>query len=147
MKKMTFCPVIGMYIAFNHGMKTILLSRDQDLIDTIRRASIFSTDKFVLLNKSSDALDIMSTVCSEHPTLLIADDDFLKPKSAHILKSIKKVNKHIYIIFLFSELSIELGREVSPLGIHYYALKPFGVEDLIDVVHFIAKLKYKENAY
>jgi DNA-binding NarL/FixJ family response regulator len=89
----------------------------------------------------------MSTVCSENPTLLIADDDFLKPESAHILKSIKKVNKSIYIIFLSSDLSIELGREVSQLGIQYYALKPFGVEDLIDVVNFIGKLKNKENSY
>jgi DNA-binding NarL/FixJ family response regulator len=136
-----------MYIAFGHIMKTILLSRDRDLINTITKANIFSMDKFVLLSELSDSLDIMSTVCSENPTLLIADDDFLKPESAHILKSIKKVNKSIYIIFLSSELSIELGREVSQLGIQYYTLKPLGVEELKDVVNFIAQLKDKKNQY
>jgi len=144
---MKLYPAVGMYIAFGHSMKTVLVSRDHNLIDTIKRANVFSMDKFVLLNESNDALDIMSTVCSEHPTLLIADDDFLKPESAHLLKSIKKVNKGIYIIFLFSELSIESGREVSQLGIQYYAHKPLKVEDLIEVVNFIAKLKDKENTY
>ena len=136
-----------MYLAIYPYMKTILLSNDHDLIHTINKSKIFSKDKFVLINDTRDSLDIMSTVCSENPTLLIADDDFLKPESAHILKSIKKVNKNIYIIFLSSDLSIELGREVSQLGIQYYALKPFGEEDLIDVVNFIGKLKNKENSY
>ena len=140
-------PTLGMYIAFCHIMKTILLSRDRDLINTITKANIFSSDKFVLLSELSDSLDIMSTVCSENPTLLIADNDFLKPDSAHILKSIKKVNKGIYIIFLSSDLSIELGREISQLGIQYYALKPLDMKDLIDVVNFIGKLKDKENSY
>ena len=136
-----------MYLASYFNMKTILLSRDNELIHTIKMSNLFSKDKFILLSDSNDSLDIMSTVCSESPTLLIADDDFLKPESAHILKSIKKVNKNIYIIFLSSDLSIELGREVSQLGIQYYALKPFGVEDLIEVVNFIGKLKNKENSY
>jgi len=136
-----------MYIALCPSMKTILLSRDDELINTIMRANIFLKEKFFVLNEYGDALDIMSTVCSESPTLLIADDDFLKPKSAHILKSIKRVNNSIYIIFLSSDLSIDLGREVSQLGIQYYALKPLGVQDLIDVVNFIGKLKEKENSY
>jgi DNA-binding NarL/FixJ family response regulator len=138
---------IGMYIAFGLVMKTVLLSRDQELINTVTKANIFETSKFVLLNKSKDALDIMSAVCTENPSLLIADDDFLKPRSVHILKSIKKVNNHIYIIFLSSDLSIDLGREVSQLGIQYYALKPLGEKDLIEVVKFIGKLKDKDNAY
>lgn len=128
-------------------MKTMLLSEDTELIDVITKANIFSVDKFVFFCESSDPLDIMSTVCTENPTLLIVDDDFLKPESIHILRSIKKINKHIYIIFLFSDLSFDLGREMSQLGIYYYALKPLNIKDLNDVVYSIAQLKAKDNNY
>ncbi len=69
-----------------------------------------------VFNNSSDPLDIMAIVCSQKPALLILDDDFLKPNSAHTLASIRKVNKNIEIIFVTSDSGLELGQGSQSAG-------------------------------
>jgi response regulator of citrate/malate metabolism len=128
-------------------MNTMLLSQDPKLINTITSAKVIIADKFILQNESKNPLDIMSAVCSKNPTLLIVDDDFLKPESVHILRSIKKVKNNIYVIFITSDSSFDLGREVSQLGIQFYTLKPLGRKDFRDSVLSISQLKAKQNHY
>jgi DNA-binding NarL/FixJ family response regulator len=128
-------------------MKTMLVSKDPELIRIITSSEFFSKERHILMSESKDPLDIMSTVCSKNPRLLIIDDDFLKPESAHILKSIKKVKQNIYVIFITSDSSFDLGKEVSQLGIHFYTHKPLEEKELIDSVRSIARLKLKENHY
>jgi len=128
-------------------MKTMLLSRDQELIRIITSSEVYSKERDILISESMDPLDIMSVVCSKNPTLLIMDDDFLKPDSARILKSIKKVKQSIYVIFITSDSSYDLGKEVSQLGIQFYTHKPLVGKDLIDSVSSISHLKVKENHY
>ena len=128
-------------------MKTMLVSKDPELIRIITSSEFFSKEKDILMSEWKDPLDIMSTVCSKNPTLLIIDDDFLKPESAHILKSIKKVKKNIYVIFITSDSSFELGKEISQLGIQFYTHKPLGEKELVDSVRSISRLKAKENHY
>ena len=128
-------------------MKTMLVSKDPDLIKVITSSDVFSKERFILMSESRDPLDIMSAVCSKNPTLLIVDDDFLKPDSAHILKSIKKVRQSIYVIFINSDSSVDLGKEVSQLGIQFYALKPLDENELIESVKSISKLKSKRNRF
>ena len=128
-------------------MKTMLVSKDPELIRIITSSEFFSKEKDILMSESKDPLDIMSAVCSKNPTLLIFDDDFLKPESAHILKSIKKVKKNIYVIFITSDSSFDLGKEVSQLGIQFYTHKPLEEKELVDSVRSISRLKAKENHY
>jgi len=128
-------------------MKTMLVSKDPDLIRIITSSDVFSKEKYILMSESRDPLDIMSAVCLKNPTLLIIDDDFLKPDSAHILKSIKKVRQNIYIIFITSDSGFDLGKEVSQLGIQFYALKPLDETELIESVKSIARLKEKKNNF
>ena len=128
-------------------MKTMLVSKDPELIRIITSSDVFSKEKFILISQTKDPLDIMSAVCSKNPTLLIMDDDFLKPDSAHILKSIKKVKQSIYVIFITSDSSFDLGKEVSQLGIQFYTHKPLVGKDLIDSVSSISRLKVNENHY
>jgi DNA-binding NarL/FixJ family response regulator len=97
-----------------------------------------------VVNHSSDPLDIMAAVCSHKPTLLILDDDFLKPNSAHTLSSIRKVNEHIDIIFITSDSGIDLGRAVSQLGIHYYGIKPLEQSELKEAVLSVKKLRLEQ---
>ncbi len=125
----------------------MLISKDPDLIRVITSSDVFSKEKYILMSESKDPLDIMSAVCLKNPTLLILDDDFLKPDSAHILKSIKKVRQNIYVIFITSDSSFDLGKEVSQLGIQFYTHKPLGEKELIDSVRSISRLKAKENHY
>jgi len=125
----------------------MLVSKDPELIRIITSSEFFSKERHILMSESKDPLDIMSTVCSKNPTLLIIDDDFLKPESAHILKSIKKVKQNIYIIFITSDSSFDLGKEVSQLGIQYYAIKPLDENELIESVTSISQLKSKRNQF
>jgi len=128
-------------------MKTMLISKDPDLIRIITSSDVFSKEKYILMSESKDPLDIMSSVCSKNPTLLILDDDFLKPDTAHILKSIKKVKQNIFVIFITSNSSIDIGREVSQLGIQFYALKPLAKDELIESLKSITKLNSKKNHF
>ena len=94
-------------------------------------------------NESRDPLDIMSTVCLANPTILVIDDDFLKPETSHILSSIKKIMKKVAVIFVTSNTNIDIGREVSQMGVYYYALKPLENDAMIDALKSIISLKSK----
>jgi DNA-binding NarL/FixJ family response regulator len=128
-------------------MRTILISNDSDLLSMIESSGLEIKEKIKIYNESKDPLDVMSTVCESNPALLIVDDDFLAPETVHILKSIRKVNRQIEIIFFTSNSGIDLGKEVSPLGIQYYAIKPLGEGELQDAIVAILKLHKKNTIH
>jgi len=113
-------------------MRTILVSNDNDLLSIVEKSGLDLKQQIKTYNESKDPLDVMSMVCEANPSLLILDDDFLAPNSVHFLKSIRKVNRSLDIIFCTSDTSIDLGKEVSQLGIQYYAIKPFDEGELQD---------------
>jgi response regulator of citrate/malate metabolism len=47
-------------------------------------------------------------------------------------------------IFVTSDESYELGREISPLGIQYYAIKPVDVNDMRDLIASLTKIKVSD---
>jgi len=120
-------------------MKVVLISEDIQIqkttVDTIN-------NKYDLTQYSGSAepLDVMSGVCTSYPHVIIIDDDFLTPNSSIILRSIKSVIPELKIIFLTSNSSLELGRKISPLGVHFYGIKPIDEIDLIQVLKSINKL-------
>ena len=126
-------------------MNMIILSRDEKLLQMSSAISEENEVTLRIVNHSSDPLDIMASVCSHKPALLILDDDFLQPNSAHILSSIRKVNENLEIIFVTSDSGIELGRAVSQIGIHYYAIKPLAQSELREVVMSIDKIKTEQQ--
>ncbi len=124
-------------------MKILLISDDNYVIDIFNEANQSSLHQTIVINDSSEPLHVMSAVCRIKPTILLIDDDFLKPNSAHILKSIKEFLNNIYVIFTTSDTGLELGREVSQIGIQYYAIKPISTTDLKDAVYSIYQLHKK----
>ncbi|MBN1302417.1 MAG: hypothetical protein JW995_14465 [Melioribacteraceae bacterium] len=106
------------------------ITTDESLIKQLVEFQESSSLDFQLYEKELDPLDVMSFVCTTTPSVLLIDDDCLKPNTAHILRSIKKVNKNLRIIFFTSDSSLELGREISPLGIHFYGIKPVDYENI-----------------
>jgi DNA-binding NarL/FixJ family response regulator len=96
----------------------------------LKRSELNSDQQISVLREGKDPLDVMSTICEANPSLLIIDDDFLRPNTVHILQSIRKVNKKINIIFCTSNTSIDLGKQVSQLGLQYYAVKPLDKGEL-----------------
>jgi two-component SAPR family response regulator len=125
-------------------MKILLLSGDSNLIDQMFNTDVVPTDNIIVYNESNDPLDVMSFVIHNHPSLMIVDDDFLRPVSGRIISSIKNVLPKVSTIFITSDESYELGREISPLGLQYYAIKPVDVKDLKDVISSLTKVKISE---
>ena len=126
-------------------MRTIMISKDPELLMLKDNASLISDEPIKVCDESNDPLDVMSTVCEQNPSILIIDDDFLHPETVHVLKSIRKVNKSIKIIFVTSNASIDLGKEISPLGIYYYAIKPLDTNELLDSFQAVVKEHNKET--
>ncbi len=126
----------------NH-MKTVIISNDNYLINIIKYLKLIPENELNIFSGKADALEIMSHVVTLHPTLLIIDDDFTKPNTAQVLNAIRKVNQKVNIIFITSDSGIEIGREVSQLRIHYYAVKPLDQSELHDSINSIIKLESK----
>lgn len=128
-------------------MKIITVSNDTNLIKLIDKPEVKGQNQLIVFNKSKDLLDVISFIHTNHPSVLIADDDFLKPDSAHLLKNIKKMNPDLAIIFITSDSSIELGKKVSQVGIFFYGLKPLSENELEDSIRSITKLKTTITQY
>ena len=126
-------------------MRTILVSNDKDLLSIVEKSGLDLKQQIKIYNESKDPLDVMSVVCEANPSLLIVDDDFLAPETVHVLKSIRKVNRSLEIIFCTSNTSIAIGKEVSQLGIQYYAIKPFNEDELQQSLIAAAKAHEKKN--
>jgi DNA-binding NarL/FixJ family response regulator len=88
----------------------------------------------------NNSLDILSFVISGNASLVILDDDFTSPHTVHLLESVRKVKKEQKIIFLTSDDGLNLGKDVSSLGVQYYAIKPISGKELIDSVKSILKI-------
>jgi len=125
-------------------MKILLISGDPKLVEQIQKTDMFSSEKIIVFNESNDPLDVMSFAIHNHPSLMIIDDDFLRPISGRIISSIKNVLTKVSTIFVTSDESYELGREISPLGIQYYAIKPVDVNDMRDLIASLTKIKVSD---
>ena len=53
--------------------------------------------------------------------------------------------KKLDIIFVTSNSGLEIGRAVSQIGIHYYAIKPLQQTELSDVILSLNKLKLEQQ--
>jgi len=124
-------------------MRVILASADDELVSQVESVEKVTGDNLQIFNDGEGtALDIMSLVCSTNPGLLIIDDDLTRPESYHLLKSIRKVNRKIKIIFITSDDSIELGRSIMPLEIQYYGMKPLKENELHDALHSVIQMSH-----
>jgi response regulator of citrate/malate metabolism len=113
-------------------MRTVVISNDADLLARVDLIKVDLKDQITIINESRDPLDVMSGVFELNPSLIIIDDDFMAPETVHLLKSIRKVNRGVDIIFCTSNTSIDLGKEITQLGIQYYAIKPLKEGELHD---------------
>lgn len=115
-------------------MQILAITEDISLLNSLTDLNISEIGKIKLYKKSYDPLEVISSVHSLSPTLLIFDDDILKPNSAKILKSIKQISKNVVIIFFTSDNSVDLGREISPMGVYYYGIKPISEREILNLI-------------
>ncbi|NOG46071.1 MAG: hypothetical protein HND50_12590 [Calditrichaeota bacterium] len=122
----------------------MLISRDKELFNSLLKLQKEISLPVELFSGAEDPLDILSEICSENASLVILDDDFIKPGSAVLLKAIRKVKESLDIIFLTSNDSIELGKEITSLSVQFYAIKPISSKELMQSINSIIKYKSKQ---
>ena len=111
-----------------------VISVDESIIQAIKATEPDMELLINIYNKTSDPIDIVLYMMERKPGVVVLDDDYLKPYSAKILKSIKQISKNVKIIFLTSDNSVDLGREISQIGIYFYAIKPLTKDEILDLI-------------
>ncbi len=127
------------------SVKILIISNDPSLSNLINEIQLDKPCNISIYTENSQPLDIATYAFSLNPVILILDDDNVKPNSSRIIKSLKKMIPNIAIIFLTSSSSVELGREISQLGIQYYAIKPLSQNELQDSINSIVALINKKS--
>ena len=123
----------------------MLITKDKELHKDLIKFQERISSPVELFSGPNEPLDIMSAVCAQNPSLIVLDDDFIQPKSVHLLKSIRKVKESLNIVFLTSNDSIELGKEITSLAVQYYAIKPISGKELVESIISILKHKSIHN--
>ena len=127
-------------------MQILAITEDNYLLNSLCDSRIAELGEVKLYKGSFDPLEVISSVHSISPSLLILDDDILKPNSAKILKSIKQISKNVRIIFLTSNDSLDLGREISPIGVYFYGIKPISKAEILTLIKSVST-KNKSTTY
>jgi response regulator of citrate/malate metabolism len=128
-------------------IKVLLISIDQKIKSFVTNSYNNSNYQFITFNSTKDPLDIMSQICSFNPSILILDDDFVSPISVHLLSSLKKVNPKLSVIFLTSNTSLELGRNINSIGVKHYLIKPISEIEFKEYLNSLFKAKENINYY
>lgn len=126
-------------------MRVIIISDDQKIIQAMKKIDSSNGLQIIFYNKAKDPLDVVINATEVKSGLVVLDDDYLKPNSVKILKYLKKLDSNLATIFLTSDTSIQLGRDISKVGTKYYAIKPISENDLIKLIKSIARLRAKIN--
>jgi DNA-binding NarL/FixJ family response regulator len=124
-------------------MKVLIITNDEALMDLGNALMNDSDNQILFYGTESNPLSVIAFVYDNNPSFIIIDDDFLKPNSAQIIETIRKVNKNIPIVFATSNHSLELGKQIAQLGIHYYAIKPIETKEFNDLIKSVGKGKNK----
>lgn len=116
-------------------MNILTISEDQKVLNTINSIKRNSSFHFTTKSNNLDELDVLTKVYATKPNILIFDDDCFNGRSKKMISNIVKTLKKVSIIFLTSNASVELGKEISPFGISYYGIKPVEVKELEDTLN------------
>lgn len=138
----------GLWFVLLFAMKIMLASGDSYLKATIENVVEQNTNVSFICQDDFEPVKILSNFLNEQPSILIIDDDYLSPSTLSVLESIYKLNKKSKIIFTTSDVSIELGKQVSQLGIYFYAIKPINEDEFIELLDSVInhnKQKYNLN--
>ncbi len=124
-------------------MKSLIITKDEVLKRIVNSFQFKDGSELTVYDKSSKPLDVVGYVIENNPSLLILDDDMVNPDTFSLISNIKKMKKDIKIVFVTSNSSIELGKEITPLGISFYAIKPLDEKDFTELLNSLNKNNLK----
>ncbi len=126
-------------------MNILMITKDQKLKKITKAVELTTKNNFMIFDKSSELLEVTSRILKIKPSVIIIDDDFIKPNSAKIIKTIKEILYDINIIFVTSNNSIKFGRKINTLGIQFYAIKPIEENQIIDLLSSIITNQFNKQ--
>lgn len=126
-------------------MKILVISNDHQMINLIQNEIAWQGECQFVFHSETSPIEVLSLVCQARPSVLVFDDDLLRPSSAEILRNIKKLHETVKIVFVTSDSSLDIGRSVSQIGIQYYAVKPIETDEFRDTINAIKVLKEKSK--
>lgn len=126
-------------------MNILMITKDQKLRKITKAVELTTKNNFMIFDKSSGLLEVTSKILKIKPSVIIIDDDFIKPNSAKIIKTIKEILYDINIIFVTSNNSIKFGRKINTLGIQFYAIKPIEENQIIDLLSSIITNQFNKQ--
>lgn len=89
--------------------------------------------------------DALLTVVEQNVGLVIIDLSIEESAGVKTVEILRKIRPRLPLVVLFSDRSLEAGRQVLQHGVFYYLLKPFDIEELDQVVQ-IALTSNKQRA-
>ena len=126
-------------------MKILAISADDEIISLVNSfATEFEPHTFIY-NQSTKPIDMVGYAYEKNPSVIILDDDYVNPNAAVMIATLKKMKKNIEIIFITSDTSVELGKQISPLGITYYAIKPIDKKEFSELLNSISENRLKST--
>ena len=125
-------------------MRILLISKDKRLQSYIKDFEENCNASTIIYNDEPNPIKILSFYLSIQPSAIIVDDDYLTPNSVTFIESVRKVNQKTKIIFTTSDSSIELGKQISPLGIYYYIIKPIDEREFKELLDSLLISKTKQ---
>lgn len=126
-------------------MKILLISNDKALQTILDNFGNLPNICKQTISKVSEPFDILTEFYSLNPSVIIVDDDFLKPNTEKIIEAIRKFNKEVIILFITSDTSLELGKKIAPLGLFYYSIKPITQTNLFELLNSINNTLTKKH--
>ena len=123
------------------------VTSDQQVISTLSQENIPNNWNLSFVMEQVEPVDLLVKIHAFNPKAIIIDDSFFAPKTNSLLLSIREIQNSIKIIFLTENDSIELGREISQLGIHKYFIKPFSMAHLLESIKSLETLLNKKIIY
>ncbi len=120
-------------------MKIQIISDDIKLVDGLLQGQESVSIPITAYSGINNPLDIVDFIFAGNPSLLVLDDDFTRPQTVKIIKSIRSMKKSLKIVFLTSDNSLALGKAISGLVVQYYGIKPLADNELIVAIRALLK--------
>jgi DNA-binding NarL/FixJ family response regulator len=127
-------------------MRILILSRDEPVIRGITHEFSETRNTIEILKRIVDVNTIGHTLIPPGSNIIILDNDLWTPRSPEIIRFIKKRYPDVPIIFLTSDSGIDLGRQISPLGVHLYFHKPVSSKEIVAAVLAIMRNQNQQSA-
>lgn len=123
----------------------LTVCEDEGILNQMKQPRSLPDIQFDYYQGVKDKLDVFLFICTKKSELVLIDGDFLKDEAIALIRAIKIINNELSVIFVTSDNSLHLGRQVNELGIQYYAIKPLADGEIIQAVEALSNRHIRKS--